>query len=406
VSNLLALDGKTNVAVNASSVNSITDTIVNLNTAYNSTGMVGLGNENITITNTGTITSAQINDLLPETSGTITLAGSGSLAITVASGETLDLSGVTNSLSGNLSITDSTGNETITGTSANDTLTLSSGNDTVNLGNGSDTINTTISNLDTSDNISDGGSTGSDTLNITNSGTINSANLIDVNGIETLNLSSGADTITFADTTQFNAFRNEFTDIVDAGGSDTLSFGSSAVTGDLDFSKLSEFETLNLSSNDDNLTISGDEPATINGLAGNDTFSLDFSSIRNLDGGANTDTVSLTGNTGSISSDTDFNESSIFTNIEKLDITSLNLNTSDNNTEFNFTEAMIDAWTGNATGNLTLSLTSSQVEKIKFTDSSSTVHDSYNAGTSSDIHDNTVYTIGDNTLTIDITDVP
>ena len=76
------------------------------------------------------------------------------------------------------------------------------------------------------DNISDTGSTGTDVLNITNSGTIDSANLIDAKGIETLNLSSGNDTITFDDTAEFNAFRNNFTDIVDAGGSDTLSFGN------------------------------------------------------------------------------------------------------------------------------------------------------------------------------------
>ena len=225
-----------------------------------------LGNENISITNTGTITATQVNDLLGETSGTITFVGSGNLAITMTSGQTLDLSGITNSLSGNLTIEDSAGNENITGTSVNDTLTLSSGNDTVNLGDGSDVINTTIANLNTADNISDTGTTGTDTLNITNSGTIDSANLIDVSGIEILNLSGGNDTITFDDTAEFNAFRDNFTDIIDAGGNDTLSFGSTAVTGDLDFSKLGEFENLNLSSANDNLTISGDEPTNINGL--------------------------------------------------------------------------------------------------------------------------------------------
>ena len=66
---------------------------------------------------------------------------------------------------------------------------------------------------------------------------------------------------------------------------------------------------------------------------------------------------------------------------------------------------MLDAWTGSNTGSLTLSLTSSQVEKIKFTDSSSVEHNSYNTSSSSDIADNTTYTIGNNTLTIDITDV-
>lgn len=61
---------------------------------------------------------------------------------------------------------------------------------------------------------------------------------------------------------------------------------------------------------------------------------------------------------------------------------------------------MLDAWTGSTTGNLTLSFTSSQVEKIKFRYSLSTVHDS-----AATIVDNTTYTIGNNHLTIDITDV-
>ena len=86
--------------------------------------------------------------------------------------------------------------------------------------------------------------------------------------------------------------------------------------------------------------------------------------------------------------------------IEKLDITGLTLSTADNNTEFIFTEAMIDAWTGSSTGNLTLSFTSSQREKIMFTDSGGTVRDS-----AAEIVDNTTYTIGNSSLTIDITDI-
>ena len=39
-------------------------------------------------------------------------------------------------------------------------------------------------------------------------------------------------------------------------------------------------ENLNLSSASDILTISGDEPTNINGLAGNDTFELDFKGIK------------------------------------------------------------------------------------------------------------------------------
>jgi Ca2+-binding RTX toxin-like protein len=93
------------------------------------------------------------------------------MTITVASGETLDLSGVTNSLSGTLTINDSAGDNTIVGTSANDTLTLLSGNDTINLGAGDDTINVTnMSDLTSADTITN--TSGIDTLNINGSGTI------------------------------------------------------------------------------------------------------------------------------------------------------------------------------------------------------------------------------------------
>ena len=84
----------------------------------------------------------------------------------------------------------------------------------------------------------------------------------------------------------------------------------------------------------------------------------------------------FSGNTGtSISTDTTFTPASTFTNIEAMDIRSLTLNTADNNTEFNFTEAMIKQWTGSQTGTLSLTLSSSQAEKIMFTDTTNTVHD-------------------------------
>jgi hypothetical protein len=164
-------------------------------------------------------------------------------------------------------------------------------------------------------------------------------------------------------------------------GTDDISF-SSTVSGDLDFSKLSSIERLNLSGNADTLTISGDEPTTINGLAGNDQFTLDFSTVRTLDGGNDTDTVKFTGATSNISADTDFTFGASLTNIEKLDITGLSLNTSSTTTEFNFTDTMIKQWSGSATGTVALSLTSAQTDKIMFTDSGNTVHDTQlSAGT-------------------------
>ena len=400
-SELITLDGKTSVDIDVSSLNNISGTLSDLNLIYNTGGFTGLGNENITISDT-TISSTDLNDIIGETSGSISI---GTATINVASGSTLNLSSITST--GTLTINDSSGNENISGTSSNDTLNLNGGNDTVNLGDGSDTVNVNISNLNTNDNITDTGASGTDTLNVNGAGTIDSSALIDVSGFETLKLGSSDNTITFDDTTEFNAFRNEFTDIVDAGGNDTLSFGSIAVTGDLDFSKLSEFENLNLSSTNDNLTLSGDEPSNINGLGGNDQFTLDFSSVKTLNGGLDTDTVKFTGATSTISTDSQFTPNSSFINIEELDISSLSLNTANASTEFEFTDALLQSWTGNATGNLKLSLTSSQAELIKFTDTTSgTERNSYSSGnTGSDISDNTTYDLGNTTLTINLTDV-
>ncbi|HUH42731.1 MAG TPA: hypothetical protein VLZ29_06425 [Sulfurimonas sp.] len=290
------LDLVTTGVVNASSVTTVSGLLSDLNTIYNSAGISGLGNEAVTITNTGTLTATQMNDLLiGETTGTITLAGAGSLIITLAAGETLNLANVTNSLTGALTINDSTGDETITGTSANDTLNLSGGNDTVNLGAGDDTINIAIGNLNASDVITDTSGTG--TLNFTSSGTIASTNF-NVSGIENLNFFSGDDTVTFADKTSFDNWVAKFTSI-DGGssGGDTISFGATAINGDLDFSKLNDFENLNLSSAADNITLSGDEAANVNTLGGNDIVTLDFSNINNftVDGGAGVDTLSISG---------------------------------------------------------------------------------------------------------------
>jgi hypothetical protein len=359
---LNSLDTATSGVIDASSVTAVSGLLADLNTLYNSAGISGLGNENITITDSGIITSTVLNDLIGETSGTISI---GTVTINVASGDTLNLSSVTST--GTITINDAAGNENITGTSAADILNLTSGDDTINLGGGNDTINIAHSNIDINDNITD--TSGTDILNITSSGMIDSANLIDVSGIETLNLSSGDDTITFDDVTEFNNFRTEFSNIVDAGGTDNLSFGLASVIGDLDFTNLSEFENLNLSSSADNLTVSGDEPANIFGLDGDDIFTLNFSNLTNLNAGNDTDTVALTGNTGtSISADTVFGKAAQFDNIETLDMSNLTLNTADANTEFEITSSLIDEWT-DADNDLTLVLNgASQADQIKFTD--------------------------------------
>lgn len=344
----------------------------------------------------GVTLSAQSSDVSAKT---ITDTGTANMNVTVNAN--VDLSST--NIAGTLTLNDTTGSYSITGSANSDTLNLSSGNDTVDLGDGSDTIITTIENIDTNDNIQDTGTIGTDSVNFTNSGTIDSANIIDFSGIETLNMYSGDDTIIFADKTEFDNFRNEL-NVVDSGGNDTLAFGSTAVNGDLDFTNLDEFENLNLSSTADTLTLSGDEPDNINGLAGNDEFTLDFSNVSNIDGGDDTDTVKLTGNTAMISSDTQFNPAGTFANIEHLDITGLTLNTSDNATEFEFTDAMIASWTGNATGNLTLRLTEAQTDFIKFTDAGA---DGVIGGGDDVVYDSPItagthtYDLGNTTLTIE-----
>src|SRR5690606_16888003 len=199
-----------------------------------------------------TIASSQITSLDAATTGTLTLNGAGSLTLTTIAGETLDLSGITNSLSGGLTINDSTGDNNIKGTSANDTLTLSSGNDTINLGAGDNTIYVSnMNDLTSVDIITD--TNGIDTLNINGSGTIASSDF-NVSGFENLNLSTGADVVTFTDKSSFDTFKSKFSSAIDTkGGDDEFKF-SSAITEDLDFTKISNLEKLSFSENDDIVT--------------------------------------------------------------------------------------------------------------------------------------------------------
>ena len=185
-----------------------------------------------------TLSSTQLN-AIDSDNGTGSITLSNATTINVDSGDTLDLSAY--SVSNPLTINDSTGNETIIGTSSADTFNIGSGNDNIDLGGGDDTLNIDFANFN------------------------------------------------FSDTFDFG------------GGDDTLSFNT-AVSGNLDFSNISDLETINLSASADSLTISGDEPDTINGLGGNDTFALDFSNINNfsIDGGADTDTLSISVSDGNV----------------------------------------------------------------------------------------------------------
>ena len=251
--------------------------------------------------------------------------------------------------------------ENVTGGTGADTFAGSTGNNVLNGSDGNDYFYASIG----TDSII--GGNGTDTLDFTNLTT--TAGVVSTN-FGTFTFSSGGTAYTQTVSTMEN--------FTGSAQNDTITGNSSA-----------------------NILNGGAGNDTLYGGTGNDTFTLDFSGVDKIYGQGGTDTVMFTGTTSAISADTNFNPSAaVLDTFEKLDITGLTLNTADNNTEFNFTEAMIDAWTGSSTGNLTLSFTSSQREKIMFTDSGGTVRDS-----AAEIVDNTTYTIGNSSLTIDITDI-
>ena len=102
---LNALDGKTTIAINGASITSLSGSASDLNTAYASTGISGLGNEKITLSNT-TVDAADLNRLDSRTSGVIdassvtTITGNRSALNTAysspgISGLVIDIEGIT-----------------------------------------------------------------------------------------------------------------------------------------------------------------------------------------------------------------------------------------------------------------------------------------------------------------------
>jgi hypothetical protein len=226
-------------------------------------------------------------------------------------------------------------------------------------------------------------------------------------------MSNADDTLTFDDKTEFDNFTGNFTDIVDAGGTDTISFGSTAISGDLDFTKLAEFENLNLSSVADDVTLSGDEPSNVNALGGDDNFTIDFGNVANfnstngIDGGTGTNKVTLTGSASVTTDGDDFLDGiNYFEGISELDLTALNGGagfSDDNAVEFEFTNSMLEDWIGTADGDLKLTLTNEQAEDIMFTDNNGVEHNTTSLG-SANINDGTYDLDSNTTLTINITD--
>ncbi|WP_197461215.1 S-layer family protein, partial [Synechococcus sp. MIT S9504] len=86
VSVLNILDGRTSGAINASSINSLSGSAADLITAYDSGGITGLGNETVNI-NSGTASTSQANALAADTSGVVTA--------TLSDGDMATLAGLT-----------------------------------------------------------------------------------------------------------------------------------------------------------------------------------------------------------------------------------------------------------------------------------------------------------------------
>ena len=223
-SDLNTLNTKTSIDIDASGINEITGSYSELNTLYSSGGITGLGNEELSVN--GAPSSSDINNLIGQTSGTITLSG---------------------------------GN--------NDTLNLGAVDSNLDLGAGNDTVTMDFSNLTSADSI-DFGSGGNDTLNLNGGGVINDLDFSNISNLDTLNLSSSNDTITLGSNTAAaiegnndsingnagdDTFNLDFSNIgnfsID-GGSDTtgdkvvLTGSVSNVTSDTEFAPAASFENI------------------------------------------------------------------------------------------------------------------------------------------------------------------
>ena len=423
---LVALNAKTNQQIDVSALTSthtINGTAAELTNIYstNSTQYNGLGDENITIDDA--VSVSQATTISGYTSGdtNVTLSASVTDATEITA---LDAANGNGTIDG-LNLTGINGSVTEINTALDDLdtdptnfdATLSSGSEsasaitTLNSTNGTGTVDASsvTSVTGTSSEIAalqDSGITMDSDYDATITGTATT------NDVESIFAdTSGKISATFggsSDTLNIDFDELDSDDSLDFGsGDDTLAFDTT-VSGDLNFTNISDLENLDLSSANDSITLSDDEPENIDGGAGDDNFTLDFANIDNftIDGGNDDDTVEFSSgdNTGAnITSDTLFADNNAFDNIETLDLTNLTLNTSDSNTEFMLTDDLIKNWT-DGDNSLTLKLTNDQADLISFTGENTTANDGskvYDGNTNS-IADNTTYDLGDSTLTIDI----
>jgi hypothetical protein len=406
---LNTLDSNTSGTINGSSITSMTGSVANLASVYLG-GVSGLGNEALTLTDTANVAANTLIFLDGATSGTIDAATVTSFSGSIANVNSIFASGGISNLDGNEGVTIND-----TAVTASTLVTLdghTSGNidaSTITDMTGSATDIQAV--YDSAEIINLGGNID---LTITGSGTVDgnsdSGVATNTSGITNVELSSGDDIYNI----DFGNLSN--LDNVDfAAGDDTISF-STAGSGVLDFSNLDNLEEIDFSGADDSVTFNGfdDESAlNVDGGVGTDDFTLNLSNLSvfetdGLGGGAGSDQIIFTGTSSNSTDAASFlGGLAQLTDIETLDITGLNGGTGfsgDDSIEFEITDAMVADWTGNATGTLTLELTSDQAEDIMFTD---TVSGTERNTTSSvdpnaQISDSTSYDLGNTTLIIDI----
>ena len=353
---LNALDAKTTVAINDGGMMTVTDTAANITemiTAFSNKATTGLGGDEAAIVTSGAISIVNANTLLGNTTGVVTATVASDTAANLNSGLgnatatdalTLTTSGTTaaasdlTGLDGKTSVTiDATSIGTITGTAGNDTIDLT----------------TLDANLASALTVQSG--TGNDTL--TGRSTIN----------ETFEFAGG----------DFNQ-----NDVIDGGtgGTDTLSVTSATTLSDVDFTNVRNLEQLNLSSGNDNVTLSTKASSafitgtTVSANGGNDSLTIDFSNLGQftLDGGAGSDTVTTNGGTLNLSGG-NVSLGLSASNIETLDIQTLTLSGGDGNAiagkALEIKDTDIASWTtGSAGGTLQLDITSTQAIDIELND--------------------------------------
>jgi hypothetical protein len=429
-----------NLKVNLDASASTQDLTINAEATTISAITGGSGNDTLYVNNDMTLSTFSSIETTTIASGKIltidsslvdgkSVSGDGTLYLVGSGDGDIDLSNMTSAVSADIddaSTTISGLKSDFNGSDSSSDLTVDIGGTsvaTVYGGSGNDTMQISADNMNNTITIDAGG--GNDTVALTSSAAdFTSDDFANISEVESIDFASGNDTVSLDDNTldnvQLNLGSGDDTvsvtsanltnsDKIDAGAdNDTLSITDAATLADSDFTNLFGFETLDLSDNANSVTL-GSEAAeagltTVNGGTDSDTFTLDFSNLSTIttkDGDAGTDTAAITG-THDLAADEVFGTAGDFDNIEVLDLTAMTIN-GDDTLEFEITKEIIQDWSSQSDGDLTLKITSDQAENIKVTaDDQNDIPDE-GTKTFESVEDNHTYDFGDDvTLTVDI----